>query len=318
MVAADATDHVAETRIHSVSATSSPRKARSDPLSRTRSRSTSASAATHRSGTVAQPQALGKYPPCAPASPTTGAKAKSAGATPSGRLSASPFPTERLGRATSSVKLQPTRSVRFSADASAQGWSALLRARVDSGAAWSRARSRHQGVACDADRRRLCRLCRHNRFVLLEGALNSLFVARRPARVVLVGLVHVAVALAVLNACQDVSEQSRLAILKLAGELVQDRPLHSAAASNRENSVDMGAQRHRVAARQQARRIDEDDVEPGGDLVEYLEQSWVMKHLAGRERKRSGRQQLQETLWARPAVLRSAPSVETCQLLDSD
>src|SRR5437867_6484587 len=28
------------------------------------------------------------------------------------------------------------------------------------------------GVACDADRRRLCRLCRHNRFVLLEGALG--------------------------------------------------------------------------------------------------------------------------------------------------
>src|SRR2546430_15957827 len=118
MLGADATDHVAERKIQSVSATSSPRKARSELLSRIRSRSTSASAATHRSGNVAQPQALGKYPPCAPASATTGAKATSAGVTPSGRLKARPLPAERLGRAKSSVKLQPIRSPRFSADAS--------------------------------------------------------------------------------------------------------------------------------------------------------------------------------------------------------
>src|SRR5207302_1588527 len=83
--------------------------------------------------------------------------------------------------------------------------------------------------------------------------LDALFGAGRPARVVLVRLIHVAVALAVLDAGQDVSEQSRLAILELAGELVQDRPLHSAEANDRENRVDMGAQRHRVAERQQRR-----------------------------------------------------------------
>src|SRR5205823_9216941 len=115
MLGADATDQLAESKIHNVSATSSPTKALSEPLSRMRSRRTSASAATHRSGNVAQPQELGKYPPCAPASPTTGAKAASAGAMPSGLLNASPFPAERLGRATSSVKAQPIRTARFSA-----------------------------------------------------------------------------------------------------------------------------------------------------------------------------------------------------------
>src|SRR5690242_18069474 len=45
-----------------------------------RVRRTAASAAPQRSGTLAQPQAVGKYPPCAAASPTTGANAIAAGA----------------------------------------------------------------------------------------------------------------------------------------------------------------------------------------------------------------------------------------------
>src|SRR5256712_8491098 len=55
-----------------------------------------------------------------------------------------------------------------------------------------------------------------------QRTLDPLFGARRPARVVLVRLVHVAVALAVLDAGEDVAEQGGLATLKLPGEFVQD------------------------------------------------------------------------------------------------
>ena len=108
MLAAGATDHVAESKIQSVSARSSPSSTFSGPLSRTRSLRASASAASHSRGKVAQPQAPGKNPPCAPASPTTGANAVSAAATPSGRLRASPRSAERLGPTTSSVTVSPS------------------------------------------------------------------------------------------------------------------------------------------------------------------------------------------------------------------
>src|SRR5207249_6307416 len=67
----------------------------------------------------------------------------------------------------------------------------------------------------------------HPHRALLSGALDPFFGARRAVRVVLVRLVHVAVALAVLDTGQDVAEQSRLAILELTTEFVQDRSLHA-------------------------------------------------------------------------------------------
>ena len=140
--------------------------------------------------------------------------------------------------------------------------------------------------------------------------------ARRPVLVVLVRLVHVPVALAVLHSGQDVAEQRCLAILKLPGEFVQDRALHSTKSSDRKDRVDVGAQGQRVTEREQRRRVDENYVESSRQFVEHMEQSFVPKHVTGRRRDRPRRQEVQKTARSRLTVRTSTASVEVRPLLD--
>src|SRR5689334_4561691 len=75
-----AADHAAESAVQATSAVIAPRKTTSARVSAALVRSTAASAAAQRSGTLAQPHAVGKNPPCAAARPRSAANATAAGA----------------------------------------------------------------------------------------------------------------------------------------------------------------------------------------------------------------------------------------------
>src|SRR6266567_3684107 len=102
--------------------------------------------------------------------------------------------------------------------------------------------------------------------------LDPLCVARRLAGVVLVRLVHVSIALAVLYPGQHIAKQLGLATLELPTEFVQDRTLHSSEPDDREDRIHAGTERHRITEGEQRRRVDEDDVEPTLELIDYGKQ----------------------------------------------
>src|SRR5204863_944208 len=81
-----AADHADESASQPTKAASAPRKRRSLVFSRIALRMMSARATAQRSGTLTHPHDVGKYPPCAAASPNTEANAAAAGSTRSQRL----------------------------------------------------------------------------------------------------------------------------------------------------------------------------------------------------------------------------------------